>query len=192
MNVLDLLSGVFFSPVRTLRSVAESKPLGWAAGILVFLTLLSLVADPFEPPMDILQEYGLTVAAGRLGVATTVFSILLPALVIVVTHVVARAFRPGELASFASAYAFANVPSLLELPLQLLARTSAAPLTGLLGLALSVWLLVLHVLAVRESYGFRTGGAVLVSLLAFLGVGLITAVLAIVWLLPAIMASLGA
>lgn len=176
MNPLDHMMGVVTAPVRTLRAVYEERPVGWAIALLVLTSLRAYVS----PLLEDVGSYGLAMGVTQARIASWLVYTVAILLLIGVTHVVARAFASeGDLIGYFSAAAFAAFPGLLDFPLMLLAQGRWVSLANLLSLALGVWIVVLHVLAVRESYRVRTGAAVLIGILGVLGTSLTITLLAV-------------
>lgn len=163
MNILDLLDGVIRKPVSTFNIIAEEKPIGWALLIFAASSLFSLLTtdySAFEPlqispaPVTAVQIFfvatGLFIGAG-------------------VLHLLSRLFKgTGGYWGLFSALGFAQFPSFL-LPLATLLGKMAgiigSILGGLLSFAAGIWVLVLYVIALRESRKISTGASIITLLI---------------------------
>ncbi len=167
MNILELLEGVIRKPADTFRLIAEEKPVGWALVISAAVAVLgSMTADyssleqiiAVTPPNIFLQAAGSLVG---LVIATALL------------HLVSRFFRgTGDYWGLFSALGFAQFPGFLTPVAELLKRvggTAGAVLGGVLQLGAGIWVLVLWVIALRESRGITTGESILTYVIVFFG-----------------------
>lgn len=193
---LETVVGVVTSPVATLRGVAVRRPVGWAIALTVVLGALTgassgaeMAAQPPQAPPGgpdptaFLSDLhpGLLILGGAL--LLPLLSLAGLALYTALVLAFAKMFsgRGGYGATFCG-LAFSNVPSALNVVTPLLSLTLGVLgtlLSGLIGLGVGVWTIVLAVLAVREGHGFGTGaavGAVLLPIAALVIAGVVLAV----------------
>lgn len=168
-NILDRLYGVITTPVATMRSLAEERPIGWAIGIMVVVYLISLIG----PGQAVPEDLALDLDAASVFEYGWLLALIFTVGFLVVCHLVARAFsKEGTFAGFVSTQGFSEFPSILHLPLKLLTGTSLGFIAGILSFALGLWVLILRVIGLRETYQVGTGAAVLILLLGAVGTGL--------------------
>lgn len=179
-SALDQLLGVISAPVRTLRTVSEERPVAVAVAVILLTSLTSFIVTPFS----IFQELMPQMAATQARLSSWAFGLVATAILLVAIHVIAKAFSTsGTLPGFISAYGYSRFPGLFEFPLLVVGSTVLAPLANIASLALSLWLLVLGVLAIRESYELRTGASLLVLFLSFLATAFVLAIVSAVMVL---------
>lgn len=170
-GLLDAAVAVISEPVITLRRVVAHPNVGWAVIITVIVGALSGAAtaagfggaggDELQIGTDLERFRGLLVVGGLIGGPIT--SLILLAIWSAIVLGIGRLLKgSGQYQELFTALAFANVPSVLNVPAQLLALagTAGAVLSGLASFAIAVWVIVLSVLAVREAHRFSTGRAV--------------------------------
>lgn len=172
-NPIEAGVNVLRSPASTLRALARQRPVAWALLVVVVISLLSALASGLVALGGDQQQVGQTGrlfgdAAGvgfvvGLAVIAPLFAIIGVAFVAGVVHLASRAL--GGRAPYASlfvAVGFSQVPSIFQVPVQLLALAGAgaAVIAGVVNFALAIWVLVLVVIATRETYDFSTARAV--------------------------------
>jgi len=184
LELLDTLYEVLTVPTVAFRGVIEKKPLGRTmVTALISSVIFAYVVLP-NPPH--LFEAILGLKRGSLHMAPLVFvwlSLFPLALVIQagLFHAVARLLHgrggyPGLLCGLC----FATFPLVFFAPLALIRAlidsTLGQVLYGIGSLILILWILWLHIAAVRQNYGFRLGRAIATCLIpAFLAVVLLLA-----------------
>lgn len=176
-SLLETAASTITQPVRTLRAITARPCLAWALAITVVISLLSALAfaaqlefapaglEPDAARIS-LPRIALLLSAAVLG---PVFGLLGLAIWTSVMQISSRVLGgKGSYRGQFTGLAFANIPSVLGVPFQLLPMAlgmAGGVLAGLVGLGTSAWVVVLSALAVRENHGFSTGRAV-VALLA--------------------------
>lgn len=170
IGVLEAVYGIIFQPVATLRQLSTWGRFRWGLFIYALILLFDQVVVSATLPSTY-WETMMGVSAGTLFVA------LYPALMgitftaVAVLHACALLLGgKGQFRGFFAATAFAALPmvflsllSFLEYMGSLSGFFSAVP-----SLVVALWLLVLQVLAVRESHLVSTGKAVLICFLPFM------------------------
>lgn len=176
-GLLELAAGVVVDPARTLRIVTSAAPVGMAIFLTVLLSLLSSGASAaqvafghmqstFGGPQGPFGDLGLSrplLIAGML-ILGPLFSLLGLAIGTAILKLSSLALGgKGSYPSLFTGLAFANVPSIFGIPLQLLPLAlgqAGQMFSGLLNMALAIWIIFLAVIAVREANRFTTGRAV--------------------------------
>lgn len=170
---LDTAVGVLSAPVATMRRLTVHPRVGWAIGLTVGLAVLSTLAG--APGIgEAAPGAGITAPAGLDGLGGVILagSLILGPLFALgllaawsgILHGLARLL--GGVGIYSGAFtgvAFASVPQALGIPFQLLpqlAGPAGAVISSLVSFALTVWMAVLTVIAVREGHGITTGRAV--------------------------------
>ena len=170
--------GVVTQPVPTLRSVVRAAPLGQALVVIAvtnalgsIVTVAQMRADPPDPPLFTIPEGpGPLVAAALLG---PLFGIVLGAIFTGGLHVISLMLGgKGSYKGLFCGSAFAQIPYVLQIPLQLAGVAFGGFVQGLVGIVtfgIAIWTMVLGVIAVRETHDFSTGRAIAVGAI-FVGV----------------------
>jgi hypothetical protein len=200
-DLLDTAMGMLSQPVDTLRRVTSNPPVAWALIVAGTISLGSALAgagdaggfgrlpNGFEPARD---------GGGTLVVATAIGAVVVSiALLFVWSGIVHGTSRllggRGPFSGTLSGFGFATVPSVLGIPAQLLPLllgTSGAILSGLVQLGITIWVIVLEVIAARENHRFSTGRAV-AALLIPIAVLLALLVIAVIALVAVVAGSVG-
>lgn len=167
-GLAEVIVGIIGSPVATMRKVnrEHSLPLSLAIFLLVML-VVSLAT--------VLTDATLLAQLGGLAVFIVV---LIPLSLIFLFTQAGACFGAarllgarGSFRNLLSLLALANVPSLFMAPLALLRFVpgiAGSVLHGLGSLVLSIWVMVLAIIAVRETFQVTTGRAVLICYLPIL------------------------
>lgn len=169
-KLFDWLYGVIARPVSTLKEVASNKPVWWGLLIYLGISLLSSLAAVFDPQVAALYEemtrqFTFAIPALLLVFGGILISVLMLLIYVGVLHLFGRLFGgSGSYWSLFSAYTFASFPGIIGVPVTLfgsLLGVVGSILSGLVGFAISIWVIVLQVIALRESHGLSTGMAIL-------------------------------
>ncbi|MBT9142599.1 MAG: hypothetical protein DDT29_00993 [Dehalococcoidia bacterium] len=171
-GLAEVIVGIIGSPVATMRKVnrEHSLPLSLAIFLLVMLvvSLATVLTDA-----TFLAQLGVT----QLGLAVFIVVLIPLSLIFLFTQAgacfgAARLLGArGSFRNLLSLLALANVPSLFMAPLALLRFVpgiAGSVLHGLGSLVLSIWVMVLAIIAVRETFQVTTGRAVLICYLPIL------------------------
>ena len=199
-GVLESAAGVLSRPVDTLRRVTSHPRVWWALLVAALIAVGSALAGAGEAErFDGFPGSFAPVDRGGAFVAVTVIvaplvSVLLLLAWAGIVHGVARllggrARYEGTLSGFG----FAQVPSALGIPAQLLPLAlgrGGAVLSGLIQFGLFIWVLVLEVITVRENHALSTGRAV-AALLIPVGVVLVLLVVLVIALVAVVAGNLG-
>lgn len=173
-GVFDWLYGVITRPVEALRAIAERKPVGSALVIFVGNWILSLTAGLSRADLSVLERVGLEDALGSALGALITLGIMFGAVAflagLAVLHFSARLFGgKGTFTALFCTLGFAGFPMVLSVPLAVLGRIGG-PGIGALGsvasFGLTVWVIVLSVIALKEAHKLPTGTAIGAYLLA--------------------------
>lgn len=180
-DFIDLIYGIFFTPVATLREVAQRPraPLGVALGIYFVVLFINGLASGgvFVRQFAAMSaEMGAGPMAGLpLGSGFVVTAVLAGLLV----GPVGLYFKAGALNLTASlfggtgegrrlltAFALTFTPVLVTVPFGLLmaGQPNLATLANVITVGVLVWRLVLDIIAIRTVYGFDSGRAVATAL----------------------------
>jgi hypothetical protein len=169
---LESAVGVITEPVPTLRRITATAPLGWAIWLTVALTAISSAAgsiqvgqevsttpgpQPFSlPSTPVLAVLGLVFGPilGLIGLAIGTGILKLTSLMF---------GGKGSYRGLFCGLAFASIPNIFSAPvqvLQLFGGLGGQVFGGLISVGLTIWVVVLAVIAVRENNSFSTGRAV--------------------------------
>lgn len=183
----DAILGVIVEPRRTLKRFGEEGvPLRWGFFALLVTSIISSLSG--LPSLgSALRELGLGEVTGGifgvLGVVGVIISIISWFLTAAVVHMTAvllgakereydREYDKREVGAprvrdysrarnLLAMTAFTHVPQVFNAPASLLSRLIGMWVGVVAGLAVTVWVIVLTVIAVAENYGFSSGRAVL-------------------------------
>lgn len=173
---LETAVGVVTEPVPTLGAIVRAAPLGAAFLLIAFISILSAVTTvaqlraapivPGAPPLPIPEGPITWIVAIIVG---PILGIVGSAIVAGILHVVALMLGgKGPYKGLFCGLAFASIPSLFQIPLQL-AGIALGPvvqaIVGIVSFGISIWTVALAVICVRENNGFSTGRAVAVVLI---------------------------
>lgn len=170
MNILELLDGVIRKPAATLNLIAREKPVGWALGIFAASALFSAITTDYsalENVSELLTTPNIAFQITGSLVGLFLFTGYL--------HLLSRIFKgSGDYWGLFSALGFAQFPGFLVPIAALLKNVGGVPggvLGGLISFGSAVWVLVLYVIALRESRGITTGASILTYLIGGLIIG---------------------
>lgn len=189
---LEIVYGILFQPVPTLRRLAARPPMGLAVFIFAVAILISSVASlqglPSGEGMDLsLRNFSgaggvdpemftrwMAAFQSRLGMKLFPFQLLISAvwwiLSAALVHLTAEALGGrGRALSLLALIGIVQLPAVLLAPAAILGRLISPLVVSLTTAGLSLWTLVLGILAIRENYGFSTGRAVGAMFLPVIG-----------------------
>ncbi len=169
-GVLAALSGVIVHPVQTLREITGEKP--WVWGIVVYLvsswvSFMASFLTGWRNLPEVFMPSELNLSAFLVGVVLSapIFSLLGLLVISGIYHLIARLLRgEGSFVGLLSGLGFASFPTILTAPFALLGVVGGlfgSLVYNLAVFAVSIWVLVLNIIAIRENYAFSTGKAVL-------------------------------
>lgn len=174
MHILDWLSGVLTDPVHTMQEVGREKPVGWSFAVFSGTTIIALWLTSLTP-----GEAGSLVPQSRTGfiLAGLISSLLFFMIITGLLNLVARGLKgTGSYWGVFSALAFSHFPRIFLPTGQLLGAVlgeAGNVVSGFVSFAISIWVTVLNIIALRESQGFSTGKAILTWVLTFVVLALI-------------------
>ncbi len=163
MHIFDLLDGVIRKPVATFNDIAAEKPVGWALLIFVISSLFGLLTTDYS----VLETFQIaTRPVIALQIILSVTGLFLWAAVL---YLVSCLFKgTGDYWGLFSALGFAQFPGFLAPLAALLGKAAGiigSILGGLITFAAGIWVLVLSIIALRESRKISTGASVLTFLI---------------------------
>ena len=163
----EVVVGIIGSPVVTMREMSRGQSL--RLSLTIFLLVMLVVMGTVLVDAEL---------AAQLGGSVVVFVVLIPLsflLLIIQAGVSFGAARllgaKGSFSSLLSLLALANVPSLFMAPLVLvsfLPGIAGSVLYGLGSFVLSIWVMVLVIIAVRETFQVSTVRALFICYLPIL------------------------
>jgi hypothetical protein len=182
MTFTEILYGIIFLPVSTLKHISSSKP--WLQGILVFsiVVLFNLIIglgiDRINGVYTVNNAYlqlylliGLILSIAAIIVLAAIFNFFSDLI-----------YHKSNLRGIISSLTFAFVPAVLGPSLEY----AVIIIKGMninFSVIIIVWVIVLQIIGIRETYLIDTGQAVLMLLLPLIilvGLGTLVAVLTIV------------
>lgn len=186
---LELVYGVLFEPVKTMKRVAERPPLGTVALVVTILILLSSImgfltfSRVLDQSMHAAAMEQLLPGIQALAPFWAVFSFLLGYVkwfvYSSVLHLVADLLggRGSARGVFAAA-GLAGLPSILIIPFQFLGywygmgKLAVTVILGLAGLAVGIWNIILLVIGLKAVHDLSTGRSVLTVITPYLALAL--------------------
>jgi hypothetical protein len=187
-QLINWLHGVLTRPVKTLNEIAREKPANAAFLLYLGVSMLSVISSLYNPQSmqafeDLMWEANINIPFSVIIAASLLIAIISIFVITGVLQLLARLFKgSGGYWNLFSAYAFANFPLIIGVPITFISGflgTVGDILAGVISLALSIWVLVLQVIAVRESHSLSTGasiGVYLLQLAILVGIPLVIAI----------------
>lgn len=169
MSFTEIIYGILFEPVPTLRYLAENKPL--VQGLIVFLSVLIFNIIMGQGNAALGEEVQALTIPFQLGwfinIVAGIFSFIMLFVMAAVFSLLGELFYgKGNAAGLLVCFAFASIPGVLGPALQYVSTLAGIEwLAVFLSLAVGIWVLVLQVLALREALALDTGQAVIVFLI---------------------------
>lgn len=192
-RIIDWLYGVITRPVNTLNEIARHRPAGWAflvyTGVVCLTALVSLYGGSISETLDeAMAGIGFRISAPLFLFGTILLAVIALFVSTLLLTVIARLFGgKGGYWNLFSAYAFAGFPGIINVPVTFLVSflgIFGSILGGIVSFAVSIWVLVLQVIAVRESHGLSTGMSILAYIIyIFILVAIPAAI--IIWIIMA-------
>ncbi len=170
MNILELLDGVIRKPAAALNQIAQEKPIGWALIIYGAVTLLSVISTD----RTVLEQIPNLPQIN--AISSIIFSLVGLFVMTGYLHLLSRIFKgSGGYWGLFSTLGFAQFPGVLAPIAAVIRNTGGAVgsvLGGLISLISGIWVLVLYVIALRESRSLTTGTSILTYLIGVLIIAL--------------------
>lgn len=181
---LEIVYGVLFEPVKTMRRAADNPPLVTALVIVTILSLLGTLMAMLTFSRILSQSFNGAVLSGALvpvgAFISLVFSYVKWFGYSAVLHLVADLLGgKGAVRGVFTAVGLAVLPNILLFPFQFigylygLGNLAVTVLLLLAGLAVEIWSSVVLVIGIREVYRLSTGRSVLVFFIPFLALFLL-------------------
>ncbi|MDI6814617.1 MAG: Yip1 family protein [Dehalococcoidales bacterium] len=173
-GIFETLIGILIRPTPTIRSICQQRPIGWAVVIYLVICLVSAVAAIGlgffeEAGLPGLGRFSIAVYIPGMLVGTPIIGLLALVVSVAIYHLVALVLGgKGSYSGLFSGFAFAALPSIFSAPLAVISLPLGIVGTMLYSLGsigLSLWVVVLYVIALRENYAVSTGRAILILLL---------------------------
>ena len=167
---LEVVYGMFFSPTETFAAIARFPMVGRAVLFFLFVQLLSTV----NGIAVIREQFPDLLGAGLI----TFFPVMIMIMALIgwflntaVLQLLAEFLGgKGRGAALFTALGFAYAPSLFSAPLTVLLTNVYPRLLNVATFIITLWVLVLTVLAIRTVHGFSTGKAVWTLMIPFLSI----------------------
>ncbi len=168
MGFVSACVGVVVNPVPTMRTIVRRRPVGWALLVIVAIYAAQGLVQAVSLDRYYLDPFS---DAARLRPAIMASIVVAPVVAVPVLAFFAGAFwvmslilgGRGSYCGLFTGLAFASVPSVFSLPMNLVLPQLGLPgqtLSGLAGLVIVAWTLALTVFAVQENNDFSTGRAI--------------------------------
>lgn len=190
MNLTEIIYGVLFSPAATLKVLSKSKP--WLAGVIIFLVVLSFnmmvnrgiaFIDPLEQALPI--PAGFTWIGAVIGVVISVIMLFVMAGIYSLLGEII--YQNANASGLLTSLSFSSIPGILGPPLQYIAiLLGLAPLSNLISFVIAMWLIVLQIIAIRESLELTTSQALVLFIIPIITIVILIGgiVVGVISLLP--------
>lgn len=188
-QILSWFFGILTQPVKTLRDIVEDRPANEAFLVYLSITILNLLVSLYNRQSlqaleDLMLETKIHLPLSVVVAASILITIISIFLITGLVHLLVRLFKgSGAYWSFFSAYALANLPLIIGVPITFASGFMGVgwnALAGLVSFGLSIWIMILQIIAIRESYGLSTVGSIgiyFLHLVVMVGMLVILAVL---------------
>ncbi len=169
MDLTEALYGVLFSPVKSLKKISENKI--WLSGILVFVIVMAfnIIISQGIAGIDSLDQVmpiptNLIWLGKIIGILfSIIFLFITTGLYTLLGDIIYKSNNPtGMLASLS----FASIPAIFAAPIQYVAILINLNIISLIiSPLIGIWVLILQVLAIRESLRLSTSQAVVLYII---------------------------
>jgi len=168
-KLINWFYGIIASPSRTLREISREKPIVPAIIIFFIITLINFLISflgdsSLEEALLFLAEEGIIINVSSVFLVLFLVVIVFLLISTLLTHLFARLFKgTGGYTNFLTAYLFIRFLAIFYIPLTFIGSRFGfgGELLMVLGsLGISVWMIVLEIIAIRESYNLMTGTSV--------------------------------
>lgn len=171
-KIWDYAYWTLFQPVKAMRVIAEHKPVLWGLLVYLFVDVFQIALSWRVLTNQLSVNFDLPFAVGRfMGAPMMVLGLLMSFLVLFVStaiiNLIAELFGgKGDGISLLAAFAFARLPGIFGGMVNILSQfINLDFLKGIVLLVVFIWVLVLQVLAVKESQNLSTLKSLVVRLL---------------------------
>lgn len=168
-QILSWFFGILTQPVKTLRDIVEDRPANEAFLVYLSITILNLLVSLYNRQSlqaleDLMLETKIHLPLSVIVAASILITIISIFLITGLVHLLVRLFKgSGAYWSFFSAYALANFPLIIGVPITFASGFMGVgwnALAGFVSFGLSIWIMILQIIAIRESYGLSTVGSI--------------------------------
>lgn len=164
MSFTDLIYGIIFSPSKTLKMISDNKP--WVQGLLVFLVVMifNMIVNRGIYVLEKVEEV-ISIPSGFLWLGAfigIIFSLIMLLVVAGLYSLLGELiYKSGNASGLLAGLSFASLPGIFGPPLQYVALLLGLnPLSALISFGITIWLLILQVIAIREALKLSTNQAV--------------------------------
>ena len=200
LRVYDIIYGILFEPVKTMKMIVQKPPVGTTVIIIILLSLVELLTElytstrggpsnlgldlgmPFRQAMDFSQA--LRAAAPVLAVLGVLFYFIKWFFYSALLHLLAEFFGgQGKAKTVFTVYGLASLPTVFFIPLNVLAillfPSSFTAVTTIAGLGVFIWGVILLTIGLREAHQISTGRTLVViftpvvAALVLVGIGVV-------------------
>ncbi len=184
-NFLGTCVGVIVNPIPTMQAIVQRRLVGWAVIVIVIVSIAQGIAGAAAVnPADFEDaEWLQGTVQGFSIVGGPVFGIAFCAFFTLICWVMSLILGGrGSYAGLFAGFGFAYLPALFSVPVSLMSLQLgpvAQGLSGLFGLAIAVWSLILAIFAVQANNKFSTGRAIAAVLIPFAIIFFLLAILII-------------
>ena len=183
MNILEMLEGVIRKPADAMSEIAREKPIGWALGIFAAATLLNSLTFDYTDLEELVDFSVRTPPVLLLQVGSALAGLFVSTAILYLLSLIFKG--SGSFWSLFSALGFAQFPFFLSPVAALMGRAGgvAGAFSGLVSLGLGIWVMVLNVIALRESRSITTGASIGIYLIIIFTIGIAVTALAVMFIL---------
>lgn len=177
MDIVETLARVVCKPAAAMNEIAREKPVGWALGIFAAATLLNSFTADYSALEELIE---LPMNTPYLALFQVISSLAGLFVITGLLYLVSLIFKgTGGYWGLFSALGFAQFPAFLNPVAAVIGKAGGAAgaiLSGLLTFAVLIWVLVLNIIALRESRTISTGASIGTYVITSLAIGIAVAV----------------
>lgn len=169
MSLTEAIYGVIFTPKKTLADIGREKI--WLSGILIFFIVMifNFLINSSVAGLEQVEELVAIPANfyGAISIIGIIFSLVMLFVLVGLYNLLGELFYQSANASgLLASLSFASIPAVFGPPLQyVLMLVNLSILSYIVSLGIGIWLIVLQVIAIRESLSLSTGQALLLFII---------------------------
>ncbi len=175
-KLFDWLFGVIERPVQTLNEIAQEKPIGWALLVALGVSALTVASNTlggagYHRMDEAMREFNFFVSPALIIAGSVLLAAVWLFIITGVLHLLSKLFGgKGGYWNLFSAYSFAGFPMIISVPVSFVGAYLGVIgnlISGLVTFGITIWVLVLQVIALRESHDLTTGASIGIYLINF-------------------------
>ncbi|NLJ72033.1 MAG: YIP1 family protein [Syntrophomonadaceae bacterium] len=169
MSLTEAIYGVIFTPKKTLANISRERI--WLSGVLIFFIVMvfNLLINTSASGLEQVEQLVAIPANfyGAISIVGIIFSLVMLFVLVGLYNLFGELIYQSTNASgLLASLSFASIPAVFGPPLQyVLMLVNLQILSYIISLGIGIWLIVLQVIAIRESLSISTGQALLLFII---------------------------